>query len=171
MKLTEDNVHNLFLSLSYEESENKVEYVKAHGVIGNVGFHPVMLKEARRHIESMLYCLPKEFMLSYGRGWSFLNIGLNKNGKQWTGVHQIMDELVMMGLAIGKIVFLSHKGTWRHYPGGMPYLVVLDEEDEVDERKKEENSRLMEEHATQIQKRDDVITPNAEMRKRQWFND
>jgi hypothetical protein len=35
-----------------------------------------------------------------------------------------MDELVCLGLAIGRIAFLMPREMWEMLPGGMPYIVV-----------------------------------------------
>ena len=61
-----------------------------------------------------------------GGGWSFLNMCVDKDGNQWTGFHEIVDKLLMLGIAIGKMSFLLPKQMWSILPGGMPYVVVND---------------------------------------------
>lgn len=49
---------------------------------------------------------------------------LNKDNIQWTGSHQTMQELLLLGLAIEKIEYLLPKEMWSILPGGMPYIKI-----------------------------------------------
>lgn len=62
-----------------------------------------------------------------GKGYSFLGACLDKNGRQWTGQHLLMEELMLMGIAIEKVKILLPRKCWGIFPGGMPYFVVLDQ--------------------------------------------
>lgn len=129
MELTGENVSKTFLSLLFKEAEipqAKVNAVPIEGVILRVGFNPERLKEKQTDIEQMLLQLPDQFMKSKGGGWSFLNACEDNKGSQWTGLHQTMDELLTMGLAINKVSFVMPREMWNFLPGGMPYFVVND---------------------------------------------
>lgn len=127
MKLTADKVHEIFMKCLFEEEESKENYVEGEGVMIKVGFHPNRLKEAESDIIHLLEELPDEFKQSGGGGWSFLNMCNDKHGNQWADLHTTMDELVCLGNAVGKLQFQLPREIWQALPGGMPYLVVLEE--------------------------------------------
>jgi hypothetical protein len=122
MELTSENVHDIFLNCLFEDDEPHDQYVKAEGVMINVGFHPERLESHRGDIESMLDYLHANF--SVGGGWSFLNACNRADGTQWTGLHSVVDELVCLGLAIKHVSYVAPREMWPILPGGMPYFVV-----------------------------------------------
>jgi hypothetical protein len=124
MKLTAENVKNTFLNCLYKECECTEKHVKVEGVMLKIGFNPIRLKENEQHIIDMLNELPDSFKKNGGGGMSFLNMCYDKYDEQWTGIHKNVDELVCLGLAIGKLSYLTPKDTWSVLPGGMPYLLV-----------------------------------------------
>lgn len=115
MDLTAQNVEDLFRECLAHDG------VEVDGVIGKA-----MLKVDGRevHIRSMLASLPSEFRSSGGGGWSFLNACLRGDGTQWTGLHQTMDRLFMLGIAAGLVHWLMPRDMWPTLPGGMPYVVI-----------------------------------------------
>lgn len=125
-KLTSQKVESIFLNSLFKEGEDTSNYVKAEGITLSVGFNPERLDSYKPEIEAMLGELPEEFMESKGAGWSFLNACNDRNGNQWSGQHQTMEQLVLLGIAIGKVRFQLPKEMWKVLPGGMPYFVVLD---------------------------------------------
>ena len=72
----------------------------------------------------MLSELPDEFRVSGGGGWSFLQACNDRHGTQWTGFHQAMEELFMLGMAAGLVTELLPRDLWDALPGGMPYYAV-----------------------------------------------
>lgn len=86
------------------------------------------LEYHKKEIIAMLAELPNEFQKSKGGGCSFLQSGIDKNGNQWTGLHMIMEHLLLLGLAIGKIQFVLPKEKWRFFAGGIPSYMVIDDE-------------------------------------------
>ena len=124
MELTAENVNNLFAHCLFKEGESTEKRIKVEGIMTTVGFHPERLKEVTSNIMDMLNNLPDNFKQSGGGGWSFLNMCQDKNNNQWTGFHKTMDELVMLGRGIGKLDFLLPRGLWGSLPGGMPYVVI-----------------------------------------------
>jgi len=123
-KLTSKEVKAVFLNCLFRMDEDTSNYVKAEGIITNVGFHPTRLKSHKEEIEKMLDELPDEFKKSGGGGWSFLNACNDKDGNQWTGLHETMEQLILLGIAIGKVKFQLPREMWKVLPGGMPYLVI-----------------------------------------------
>lgn len=125
MKLTAENVHNTFINCLFSEGESTEKYILGEGCITKVGFNPERLKNNEANIIEMLNQLPDEFKKTGGGGMSFLNICNDKDGNQWSDLHQTMDELVTMGIASEKASFLMPRDMWSVLPGGMPYVVVL----------------------------------------------
>ena len=130
--LTSDNVSKVFDKCMFKKGEPTEGFIQAEGIVNKFGFNPERLEESRNEIESMLYELPDEFKSSSGGGWSFLNACNDKRGNQWTGLHQTMEKLFVLGIAIGKVKSLMPRELWTVMPGGMPYYVVLDKEEHND---------------------------------------
>ena len=124
MNLTAEKVHTVFMKCLFKEGEQTDNHKIGQGVMIKVGFNPERLKENEPVIIEMINDLPDEFKKTGGGGISFLNMCNDKNGNQWANLHKTMDELVVLGNAIGKLSFLMPKEMWSVLPGGMPYLVV-----------------------------------------------
>jgi len=115
MELTAQNVEALFATCMRDSGS------VTEGVMGSVFLD---VTDHEEEIGSMLSGLPNEFQQSGGGGWTFLNACMDKNGEQWTGMHQTMDKLFMLGIAAGKARFLLPRDLWPALPGGMPYVSV-----------------------------------------------
>lgn len=129
MKLSAENVNNVFTNCLFTEEETQdvaliSRALVVEGVYLKVGYHPNRIQQNRENIISMLNCLPNSFKPEGGGGMSFLNMMEDKDGEQWTGLHQEMDKLVTLGLATQKLSFLMPREIWKVLPGGMPYVVV-----------------------------------------------
>ncbi|MBI3336258.1 hypothetical protein HYZ98_01680 [Candidatus Peregrinibacteria bacterium] len=98
--------------------------VVVDGVQGRVSFNADRLGHHRAEIEALLSELPDEFRKSTGD--SFLRACQDKYGRLWTGEHTVVDELLMLGMGIGKFRFLLSRDLWALLPGGMPYYVLVD---------------------------------------------
>jgi len=126
MELTSENVTETLKRCLFDDKEDKKDFVEAEGITLKVGLHPSRLEEEKENIFAMLAQLPDEFKASKGGGWSFLNACNTQSGKQWTGLHQNIDELVCLGKAIGKLSITLPRDFWLSLPGGMPYFVIND---------------------------------------------
>jgi len=124
VNLTAEKVNTTFMYCLFKEGESTDNYIIGQGVMMKVGFNPERLKESEPVIMKMLNNLPEEFKKTGGGGMSFLYMCNDKDGKQWADLHETMDQLVVLGNAIGKLTFLMPKEMWSVLPGGMPYLVV-----------------------------------------------
>lgn len=109
------------------EIDDKADEVNIEGITHTAVFHRGRLEKHKSEVFAMLLELPAEFMVSGGGGYSFLNACMDKNGRQWTGVHFMMEKLFMLGLAIGKVKLLLPRSVWPALPGGMPYYAVVDQ--------------------------------------------
>lgn len=144
MTIDANRVEEILKDCLYDESEvqtfkdNNMEghavpadAVPAEGIMARFLFNPAKLEANRAEITDMLLQLPEPFMKSKGGGWSFLQACVDKNGEQWTGLHQTMDRLFTLGIAIGRAKNLLPRAIWSAMPGGMPYFMVIDDADVV----------------------------------------
>lgn len=122
--LSAERVNEIFLDCLFRDGEDTSSHVRAEGTLYTVGFHPERLESHREEIVGMLDELPNEFKFDGGGGWSFLNACNDRHGNQWTGMHQTMDQLVTLGIAISKVAFQLPRELWSVMPGGMPYFTV-----------------------------------------------
>lgn len=126
--LTDVRVEKVFLECLASESDNESDKLKIDGIVHDEIPHRAHLYAHTDEIFAMLLELPPEFMVSgQGKGYSFLGACLDKNGRQWTGQHLLMEELMLMGIAIEKVKILLPRKCWGIFPGGMPYFAVLDQ--------------------------------------------
>jgi hypothetical protein len=98
------------------------------GIAHTANFAMKELAARKNEIAGMLAQLPNEFMAhddGGGGGWSFLNACNDRDGLQWTGFHLVMEQLVLLGLAIGRVQWCLPREMWSVLPGEMPYFVVV----------------------------------------------
>lgn len=126
MEVTSENVTNTFMDCLFKEGEDTSNPAIAEGVTSKFGFHKERLKSYSEEIKDMLSQLPKDFQQSSGGGMSFLNACENAKGEQWTGLHTIMEQLFVLGLASDKVKCLMSRDMWAVLPGGMPYYVITE---------------------------------------------
>lgn len=101
-------------------------FIEVEGVINKALFHPDPVDKRRSEIASLLAQLPDQFHDGLGGGWSFLNACQDRNGHLWTGLHQTMEQLFMLGIACGlarEITVIPRD----ILPGNMPYYAVSKE--------------------------------------------
>jgi hypothetical protein len=104
------------------------DIIVVEGIEKTAIFQAAQLVDYHDEIVAMLQELPDEFQAAKGGGWSFLNACNDKNGRQWTGLHQTMDQLFMLGQAIGRVRPCLPREFWSNLPGGMPYYVISEED-------------------------------------------
>lgn len=92
------------------------------GIMAKYKFNAKKIEKYRKEIIEMLNQFPDEFYEDSGGGWSFLNFCNTKDGL-WTGFQKIMEELLVLGIAIGKAkIEPSIREFWCALPGGVPYV-------------------------------------------------
>jgi len=129
-ELTSENVHGSFFACLWTDAEIKrlgrekiTETSKiAPGILTAVGFNGERLKEHEQDIIEMLQQLPDEF--EFDGGWAFVHACMRQDGAQWTGSHATVEQLMLLGIGIGKVEICSPRDTWHLFPGGLPYFVV-----------------------------------------------
>ena len=116
IELTPENVQAIFI----RSIDGKGETIE-----GVMSATPLLVSsDDAKLVSELLDQLPAEFHEKTGGGWSFLNACNNRDGQQWTGLHETMEKLVMLGLATGHVAFLMPRDMWSVLPGGMPYFVI-----------------------------------------------
>lgn len=136
-RLDPDQVRDTFqdcLFTTQPEAEAALEdgsAVMVEGIVWNVVFKKSKLDEHADLIMRMLLELPIPFRQSGGGGWSFLNACDDRHGNQWTGFHETMGMLFMLGQGIDKVTCPLPRDMWNVLPGGMPYYIIMDREDSV----------------------------------------
>ena len=114
-------ISDIFRSCLAENNEPLI----VEGVIGKFGFSAIELEKYREEIVSILMNLPGDFMRSKGGGTSFLSACMDSDGYQW-GEHRNVNELMCLGMAIGKVKYCLPREMWSILPGGMPYFMIDD---------------------------------------------
>ena len=122
--LSAAKVSKIFMDCLFKEGEDHTGYVRAEGITTTVGFHPGRLEQHRSEVIAMLQELPDDFKRSSGGGMSFLQACMDRNGNQWTGMHQAMEQLFQLGIALGLVTYPLPRRFWDRLPGGMPYVTV-----------------------------------------------
>lgn len=120
-KVTEIFNKCLFKDEEIVNGKPVVEPVKVEGIMNNFGLHPVRIEESADEISGFINELPEEFK----NGWSFLNLCQTKDGELWTGAHSVCEQLVVLGLGIGKMKYCCPREMWATLPGGVPYIQVI----------------------------------------------
>lgn len=125
--LNPQNVHELFINCLYKNEElinnktpNKPTIVE--GIDLNVGFNPDKIEKNKEEIRALINQLHSNFK----NGWSFLCLNTCQDGNIWTGSHRSMEQLLVLGLAIGALEYACPRTMWDVLPGGMPYIILKD---------------------------------------------
>lgn len=122
-----EQVNKIFIDSLFNDGEDTAGHIPSEGITITIGFHPARLESHRDEVREMLSNLPEQFQQSKSGGWTFLNAYQDREGNQWANFHRRMEELFLMGNALGLSKWQLPKDMWAVLPRGMPYVVVLDE--------------------------------------------
>lgn len=116
----------LFMKVLYADEEAAVmpppDAETVHGIAHRFAFHPGRLREARAEVVALIdEIVPDAFLQGRG-GWSFLKLCIDRNGELWTGLHLVMEQLLVMGIALDLAGYCLPRDLWQAFPGGMPYV-------------------------------------------------
>lgn len=125
MQLTPQNVNDVFKACLYKKNEDTSQAIDVESITMKIKFNPNRLKENYDNIRSMLDRLHPNFK----KGWTFLNMCDDKDGRQWTGSQADMDKLLALGLAINKLTYMLPREVWPALPGGVPYVIYTPTEE------------------------------------------
>ncbi len=124
-KLTSARVLQIFAACIFDEKKDTDgSGVKVEGITQNVEFNIRRLTSYKREIAALLNELSDDFKMPGGGGMSFLAACHDKHGNLWTDLHQRMEQLFLLGLAIGKVECMMPRKMWSLLPGGMPYYLI-----------------------------------------------
>ena len=125
--ISAERVQELFRHCLGDEGDDGVVLVE--GVVRSAWFDPSKIEQNRDDIRSILMELPTEFRKSsVSGGWSFLNACNDQHGHLW-GQHINIEQLLLLGIGAGLAKMLLPRKMWDALPGGMPYFVVLDQDE------------------------------------------
>jgi hypothetical protein len=125
MDLTATNVQAVFFDCLFSDeaaattprTEMIERGVKAEGVNLRVCFDPEQLKAREADIHSLLDQLPPAF----ADGMTFLEMPLDAHGTHWAE-HPTCDQLLALGLAIGRLAYCLPRELWSALPESLPYV-------------------------------------------------
>jgi len=124
--LESGEVTEIFMKCLFKEEEDSTTAIIVEGVRSKFGFHPQRLEENKPKILEMV----SELDVGFKGGWSFLNLCLDKNGRQWTDFHKVCEQLLVLGLGVGCMRYVLPREMWDVFPSSMPYVQVI--EDTID---------------------------------------
>lgn len=137
MRLTAENVEAILRDcLDSDDLPERTEsdyagdadYIIVGGILHKYALRRAKLDQHAEEIIEMLAELPLEFRRNVGGGWSFLNACMTNDGEQWTGFHRTMEQLFVLGIGIGRAQWVpSQADLWGAFPGGVPYVQVIDD--------------------------------------------
>ena len=113
-------VSNTFKECLFKEGEDTSNYVIGEGIKNNFGFNPQRLEQHRELVTAILNELPDDFK----KGYTFLGICVNKDGKLWTGEHRVCEQLVAMANALGLMSYCYPRTVWGVLPQRLPYVQI-----------------------------------------------
>lgn len=128
MKPDTNRIDQIFRDCLYRDEEITPGVVPegailVSSVIAKYGFNPTRLEKYRKEIIDQLSGLPDQFREDKGGGWSFLNGAMNNEGEQW-GEQSNVDQLLALGIAIGRAKIQIPRELWSSLPGGVPYFSI-----------------------------------------------
>lgn len=112
------------------EHEPIVDFTMGEGVAYAGVFNSERLAEKKEEIANMV-----DELADIEKGPSFLTLCMDKNGRQWTGEHFIMDCLVQLGVATEALCYTLDRDMWDALPGGVPFIARSHEKDNEDIKK------------------------------------
>ena len=124
MELTPNNVEDILFDCLFEKEEDVTDnnMVSVEGVVFSYGLR----KDKVQHYEKDIINLLQQLSPDFSAGASFLQMCQTKEKEIWTGDQKLMNSLLCLGLAIGKIQYCTKdKRLWDAMPGGMPYIFIF----------------------------------------------
>ena len=129
--LTAEVVHDLIMKCLHQDVKT-VEDLPANtvivpGLIRTFAFNTDAIEENRARIKELLGELNPNFRRQVGGGWSFIQMAVDKDDRQW-GEQRTAEALLCLGIACSHAAYALPREGWPMMPGGVPYVMIdLDE--------------------------------------------
>lgn len=101
-----------------------VDFIIGEGIAEIGLFSSERLNKYKNEIIALTDELP-----NFEQGMSFMDMCVDKDGRQWADLHSTMDLLVQLGIASGVMSYQFPRSEWQSLPGGMPIIVRNREND------------------------------------------
>lgn len=124
MKLTSNAVTELFLACCFKSGEMYENAIEEEGVTIRIGFKKASLEEHKSKILELLDQVPGEFRTTGGGGWTLMNFCFDVQEMKWGELLEAQ-ELMLLGMAIGRVVYLNARADWPVQPMGLPYIAYI----------------------------------------------
>lgn len=118
-KRVDEIFYDCFLPVN-DKSEAKENSTFVEGITIDVFFDNEKLDKNKNELNNIINNLNPTFK----NGWTFLNLCLDKENNQWTGLHEEMQKLMLLGMAIGRMGYCCGRDLWNILPGNVPYVYV-----------------------------------------------
>lgn len=119
----------LFKEEELENNQPLCDFTEAEGIKHNAFFHTGRLNSYKKEINEILDCIP-----NIDKGVYFTNLCFNKDGNLWTGDHNIIEQLIILGIGSETLSYPLKKDLWFLLPDGLPYVI---------KNKEKENSEII----------------------------
>lgn len=117
-------VTEIFLKCFWKAGEDPSDSLSVEGIkTKGAFFSPTRLEDYREVIVAMLDELSDEFGERMG-GASFVEAYLDRHDRKWAAEYPPVEQLFLLGLAVGKVAPLPPRETWVLFPDGIPLLVI-----------------------------------------------
>jgi len=115
-------VMDIYTECTVIEAEDVQNPIVVSGIRGRDAFHPERVEHHRQEISAMLDALPERF---HGPGGLQHHYGcMDRSGNLWTGLQGSVEQLFLLGMAIGRVTFPIEQQYWSELPGGMPVVMI-----------------------------------------------
>lgn len=120
-------VQEILFDCFYSAEEIKdgipADAIRVEGIVRNFGFSPSRLEPHRKEINEILDQLDP----TVKEGMSFIMFPMDKDGNQW-GEQYNAEQLIALGIAIGRLKYCLPREMWMVCPGGVPYIQEVKED-------------------------------------------
>ena len=103
------------------ESETDANAKAVEGVVYIYAINATRLEAYRDRVKELIEEMDQRFKKDYGGGWSFLNLPVDKHGKQW-GEQMDAEQLFVLAKALDLADFVLPREMWPSMPGAVPYV-------------------------------------------------
>jgi hypothetical protein len=121
--LSPSKVNTIYEACRFQNDEtiNEADVATADGIRGPMAFSRARLEERVGDIVAMLRELPESFQRPIGD--SFVNAYIDRGQSTWATCAEQVNQLIQLGAAVGKILYLTPARTWR-FPNSPPLFRI-----------------------------------------------